>query len=184
MKIIRDSWIFVCGQANAGKTYFIRKHLEKIDTRDVYVYDFNSNDYQDFKGKHFHVWSVEEGSQEEIESFMKDVYKKGNCFSVFDEADNYFLFPSNMIRRFVNTARNRGIGAFVNAKRAKSIQPVYRNRFTDLVVFRTTMPEDIHYIEQWAGVQKNDFLFLRNLQQGEFIHIDLINNNVSEISKL
>lgn len=185
MKMIRDNWVFVCGQANAGKTFWIKKHLEKIPAafhKRVFIYDFNSNDYQEFEG--MNIWNVQEGNQEEIESFMKKVYKQGNCLAVFDEADNYFLFPSDMIRRFVNTARNRGIGAFVNAKRSKSIQPVYRNRFTHLVIFRTSLPEDIKYLEQWAGVQKGDFSYLRNLAQGEFIEIDLTNNIISGVKKL
>jgi len=182
MEFKRDEWIAIIGQADSGKTYWIRHHITEIPSSKLYIYDFNVNDYQDFKKAH--LWDVEEGSQKEIEAFMKEVYAKGNCFAVFEESDNYFLYPSEFIRRFVNTARNRGIGAMVNCKRAKSIQPVYRNRFTSLVVFRTTIPEDIIYMEQWAGVEKGELEYVRNLPQGDHIHVDLVHGNISEIERI
>lgn len=182
MKFHRDSWVFVTGQANSGKTFFIKKHLEKIPQNKLFVYDFNGNDYEEFCEAY--IWDVSEGSQEEIETFMKKVYKQGNCFSVFEEADNYFGYPSEFIRRYVNTARNRGIGAFVNAKRAKAIQPVYRNRFTHLVIFRTTIPEDITYLEKWSGAGKGEFEKLRTLSQGQYIECDLEHGDIKDIDML
>lgn len=182
MKYSISDWIAVIGQANAGKTYWISHHIEKIPDSKLYIYDFNNNDYQDFKKAQ--LWNVQEGSQEEIEKFMKIVYTRGNAFTVLEEADNYLLFPSNFIRRFVNTARNRNIGAMVSCKRAKSIQPVYRNRFSHLIVFRTTVPEDIEYMEKWAGVPRGNFDCIRTLEQGEFIHCNLVNGDIAEVNKL
>jgi len=182
MEFKRDSWVLVSGQADAGKSYYIRHHITEIPQNKLFIYDFNCSDYQDFKKAH--LWDVQEGSQKEIESFLKEVYKQGNCFVVLEEADNYILYPSEFIRRFVNTARNRGIGAMVNCKRAKSIQPVYRNRFTDLIVFRTTIPEDIDYMEKWAGVQRGEFAHIRNLAQGDHIHVDLVHGEVGEVERI
>lgn len=182
MEFKRDDWIAVIGQADAGKTYWISHHITEIPDNRLYIYDFNCNDYQQFKNAH--LWNVTVGSEKEIETFMKEVYKQGNAFAVFEEADNYFLYPSDFIRRFVNTARNRGIGAMVNCKRAKSIQPVYRNRFTHLIVFRTTIPEDILYMERWAGVEKGAFAHIRNLAQGDHIHVDLVHGEISEVERI
>ena len=172
MKFTRESWIFVTGKAGYGKTVFIKEHIKKLPLNIAYLYDFNRNDYQEFK-ENQNLWNVETGSQKETEKFMDLVYNHGNCFTVFDEADNYFLYPSEKIRRFVNTARNRGIGAMVNAKRAKSIQPVYRNRFTHLILFNVSIPEDIRYLEDWAGVPKGEFKILKRLKIGEHLNIDL-----------
>ena len=180
MKFKRESWVFVTGQAGSGKTIWIKEHIKKIPKNLCCIYDFNRNDYQEFE-KIQNLWNVESGSQIETEEFMDRVYTNGNLICVFDESDNYFSYPSENIRKFVNTARNRGIGAFVNAKRAKAIQPVYRNRFTHLVIFRVTIPEDIKYLESWAGAQKGEFELLRSLKTGEHIVVDLEHSEISEI---
>lgn len=182
MKFNRESWIFVSGMAAHGKTYWILEHLRHIPKNACCILDYNRNDYQEFI-KNQHVWNVQTGSQKEIETFMNTVYKQGNMFTVFEEGDCYFLYPSEDIRKFVNTARNRGIGAFVSCKRAKSIQPVYRNRFTHLVLFRTSLPEDIRYLEQWVGVPKGGLDHLKNLKVGQHVICDLITSTVSEIQE-
>ncbi len=183
MKINRENWIFISGMADTGKTYWIIQHILHMPNNICYIYDFNRNDYQQFKNSQY-VWDVDFASQGEIEDFMHLVYEKGNSFTVFEEADNYFMFPSDFLRQYVNTARNRGIGAIVSAKRAKSIKPVYRNRFTHIVLFRTLVPEDIEYMEQWAGTGKDSLQFVRNLEQGEHVVIDLIHGQISEVRKL
>jgi hypothetical protein len=183
LKINRESWIFVTGQADAGKTYFIKKHIEKIPQDMCYIYDFNRNDYQEFKQKQ-KLWQVQYASQNEIEEFLHIVYAEGNCFCVLEEADNYLLYPSEFIRQFVNTARNRGIGCMVSAKRAKAVQPVFRTRFTHLVLFRCTIPEDIAYLESWAGTGKGSLSLLRNLEQGQHVIVDLTHQEISEVKKL
>jgi hypothetical protein len=177
MKFNRESWIFVTGQAGSGKTYWIKEHIKHMPKGSCCIYDFNRNDYQEFSIKQ-NYWQVQTGSQTETEDFMNLVYAHGNTFCVFDEADNYFLYPSEEIRKFVNTARNRGIGAMVNAKRAKAIQPVYRNRFTHLILFRVSMPEDIRYLEQWVGCEKGRLDILRNLGVGQHIEVDLMKNTI------
>lgn len=182
MKIKRESWIFVTGQADAGKTYWIKKHLEVFPAGKVYIYDFNRNDYQEFENQN--IWNCTYASQAEIEEFLKIVYKKGNCFTVLEEADNYLLYPSDFIRQFVNTARNRGIGCIVNAKRAKAVQPVFRTRFSHLVLFRCIIPEDIEYLESWAGTGRGSLEILRKLEQGEHVIVDLNHSEISEVKKL
>ncbi len=183
MKINREGWLFVTGQADMGKTFWIKRHLEAIPKDRAYIYDFNRNDYQEFKNTQ-NLWNVNYASQKEIEQFLKIVYGKGNCFTVLEEADNYLLYPSDFIRQFVNTARNRGIGCIVNAKRAKAVQPVYRTRFTHLVLFRCIIPEDIDYLESWAGTGKGSLALLRGLEQGQHVIIDLTHQQISEVKKL
>lgn len=182
MKFNRESWIFLTGQAGSGKTYWMKEHLKNLPKNICCIYDFNRNDYQEF-AKNQYLWNVQTGSQAETEKFLNQVYKNGNLFCVFDESDNYFDYPSEEIRKFVNTARNRGIGAMVNAKRAKSIKPVYRNRFTHLVLFRVSIPEDIKYLEQWAGVEKGTLEKLRNLKTGQHIICDLQTSTISDIQE-
>lgn len=183
MKIDRESWVFITGQADSGKTYWIKEHLKAFPDGKVYIYDFNRNDYQEFI-KIQNIWQVEYASQKEIEAFLRIVYERGNCFTILEEADNYLLYPSDFIRQFVNTARNRGIGCIVNAKRAKAVQPVYRTRFTHLVLFRCIIPEDLEYLESWSGTGKGSLGFLRNLEQGEHVIVDLAHQEVSEVKKL
>lgn len=179
MKIERENWIFCVGKAGYGKSYFIRKHLEKLPALKAYILDFNANDYQEFSQSQ-NIWNVKEGSQEEIEKFMRLVYTKGNCFTVFEEADNYFFYETVMIRRFVLTARNRGIGAIVSAKRAKAIKPIYRNRFTHLILFHCDIEEDIRYLEAWCGHGKKSLDCLKTLSVGEYISVDLENHSMEK----
>jgi hypothetical protein len=182
MKFNRESWIFITGQAGYGKTIWIKEHIKKMPPYACCIYDFNRNDYQEFI-KNQNYWPVESGSQHETEQFLSTVYEGGNTTVILDESDNYLLYPSESIRKFVNTARNRGIGAFVNAKRAKAVKPVYRNRFTNLVIFHISIPEDIRYLEEWAGVEKDRLEILRNLEIGEHILIDLNDSTISEVQK-
>ena len=183
MIINRESWIFVTGQADTGKTYWIKEHLKTFPRNKVYIYDFNRNDYQEF-AKTQHLWQVNFASQREIEEFLHIVYNQGNCFCILEEADNYLLYPSDFIRQFVNTARNRGIGCIVNAKRAKACQPVYRTRFTHLVLFRCIIPEDVEYLESWAGTGRGSLSMLRGLEQGQHVIVDLTHQEISEVKKL
>ena len=183
MKINRESWIFITGQADTGKTYWIKEHLKAFPSDKVYIYDFNRNDYGEFADRQ-NIYFTSYASQEEIEDFLRLCYGKGNCFVVLEEADNYLLYPSPFIRQFVNTARNRGIGCMVNAKRAKAVQPVYRTRFSHLVLFRCIIPEDIEYLESWSGTGKGSLELLRNLEQGEHVIVDLAHQEISEVKKL
>lgn len=182
MNFNRESWIFITGQAGFGKTIWIKEHIRKMPPYSCCIFDFNRNDYTEFI-KNQNYWQVESGSQHETEQFLDTVYAVGNTTVILDESDNYLLYPSEKIRKFVNTARNRGIGAFVNAKRAKAVKPVYRNRFTDLILFHIAIPEDIRYLEEWAGVEKRRLEVLRDLQNGEYITVDLTNSIISEIHK-
>jgi hypothetical protein len=183
MKIKREDWIFITGQADSGKTYWIKAHLKEFPKDKAFIYDFNRNDYQEFIPSQ-NLWQVTNGNQKEIEQFINYPYKKGNCYVVLEEADNYLLYPSEKIRKFVNTARNRGVGCMVSAKRAKACQPVYRTRFTHLVLFRCTIPEDIEYLESWAGTGKGSLGFIRSLDQGQHVIVDLQHQQVSDIKKL
>lgn len=182
MRINRENWIFVTGKAGAGKTYWIRKHIAAMPQELVYIYDFNNTDYQVFQKAN--LWNTRFASQSEIEEFLKIVYSKGNSYTILEEADNYLLFPSEIIRRFVNTARNRGIGAIVNAKRAKAVKPTFRTRFNFLVLFQNTLSDDIEYLEKWAGIGKGGLEKLRSLGNGEHIIINLDTQEISEVKKL
>lgn len=196
MRINRESWLFVTGQAGQGKTDWIKKHLRAIPAGRAYIYDFNRNDYQEFV-KSQNIWMVDYANQKEIEHFLRAVYSIGNCFTVLEEADNYLLYPSDFIRQFVNTARNRGIGCMVNAKRAMAVQPVFRTRFTNLVLFRCIIPEDIAYLEKWAGTGKGSLEFLHSIgctcetpdnctcgKVGEHVVVNLAHQKISEVKKL
>ncbi|NJD76273.1 MAG: hypothetical protein FIB08_04150 [Candidatus Methanoperedens sp.] len=182
MKINRENWIFVTGKAGAGKTFWIKKHMEAIPPEMLYIYDYNQSDYQKFKSAN--LWNVQYGSQSEIEEFLKIVYAQGNCMAILEESDNYFQYPSEILRRFVNTARNRGIGSIVNAKRAKSIKPVFRTRFNYLILFQNTLSDDIKYLEEWVGIDKGGLEILRTLKTGEHIILNLDSQEVSEVMKL
>jgi len=182
MLIKSDDWIFVTGQAGSGKTFWMKEHIKKFPPGTCYIYDFNSNDYQEFKNQY--VWSVQQASEEEFEDYLKIIYGKGNCFCIMDESDNYLQFPSRFISQFVNTARNRGIGAIVNAKRSMAIRPVYRNRFTHLVLFRCIIPEDIDYLEKWSGTGRGSLQLLKNLDVGQHVIVDLQKSEISDVKKI
>lgn len=185
MKWDTQKWVFVTGKAFTGKTYFIRKHVEQIPkTRQVMIYDF-TREYEDLaKKKHYGVWRVRYGSQEEIEDFLNLSFNKGNNTVVLSESDNYLAMNSPVILAFVTTGRNRGINAIVDAKRPKSVKPAYRGRFNILVMFCTTLPEDIEYLESWTGTGKGSLSQLANLKQGEFLEMDLDNQVLSGVKKL
>lgn len=186
MNVKGHDWVFVAGMAGHGKTIFIREHVKKIPKSKNYILDYNVNDYQDLEGR-ANIWDVEIGTPEEVEQFMRIVYEQGNCFVTLEEADNYISEPNQFIKRFVNTARNRGIGAFVNCKRCKSIPPVYRNRFTHLVIFKTNLPEDLDYLAGWAGLPKKDSIIHReapNLKIGEHLIVDMFSHEVTKHSPI
>ncbi len=181
MRIKRENWIALFGKGGYGRTYWIREHLRHFPKNMCYILDYNVSDYQDFTTEQ-NVWNVSSGSQKEIEDFLKIPYGKGNCFTVLEEADTYLQYKSPILRRFVLTARNRGVGAFVNCKRAKNISPIYRNRFNYLILFKNSLPDDIKYLEEWCG--EADLSILRNLDVGEHIVVNLDTSEISEVQKI
>ncbi len=183
MKINRELWIAAFGQAGSGKTFWTKEHLKAFPKDMAFIFDFNAYDFKQFKDTQ-NLWVVEYGTDGEFEQFLKIPYERGNCFVVLEEADTYLYKPSEFTRRFVLTARNRGIGCIASFKRSKNIQPIFRHRFTHLVLFRCTIPEDLDYIEKWIGVTKGTMSFLRNLKVGEHVIVDLMNNSISEVKKL
>jgi hypothetical protein len=175
MKIRSDSAIAVCGKKKMGKTTWIKKHLEAIPAERLYILDFNQNDYQDLIPKlgPDHIWNYEGGGQQECEDFMNTVYGMGNVFIVLEEGDNYLHHKTPTVVRFVSTIRNRGSGHIDNFKRPMSVLPDFRGAYDTLVLFQCTSPEDIDYLERWAGTGKGSLERLRTLGLGEHIIVDL-----------
>jgi hypothetical protein len=185
MKWDSVTWVFVTGKAFTGKTFFIRKHIEALPkSRMVAIYDF-TREYEDLaKKKNIQVWQVRRGTKEEIEEFTSKVFNRGNCTVVYSESDNYLAMNSDVLLAMVTTGRNRGINAIVDGKRPMSVKPSYRGRFNKLILFQTSLPADIEYIEDWTGQGRGSFEMLKTLGQGEFIEADLDLQTVSEVQKL
>lgn len=183
MRIKGHDWIFTTGKAGAGKTFWERAHAVKIPGDRLYILDYNCSDYQDQINR-ANVWNVSSGEPWEIDKFLSLVYKAGNCFSILSESDNYLRAPSPMMTRYVNTARNRGIGCMMDAKRAKSVRPEFRTRFDYLVLFRNTLQDDIDYLEQWAGTGRGSLSLLRSLDTGQHVIVDTNRQEISEIQKI
>jgi len=185
MKIKSNDFIFVTGKANTGKTFWIKGHLKAIPkNRPVVIYDFNQEFTEETKKAGMGVWLVQRGTTAEAEDFVQMAYNAGNCTVVLSESDNYLRAPSPVIKAFVTTGRNRGINAIVDAKRPMSVPPDYRGRFNKLVLFRTTLPDDIEYLEKWAGTGKGSLQLLTTLEQGEFVIIDTDEQSTSPVKKL
>lgn len=189
MKLNRESCVCCLGKAEAGKTWWIIEHLKKFPSNSVYIFDFNQNDFCEFESQN--IWLNETGSVPEFEKFVQIPYNKGNCMVVMEEADNYLSQDTPIIKRFVTTARNRGVGMIVSCKRAKSVLPQYRARFNHLILFHNDLIDDIEYIQEWCGIRHDRTKaaelekILRGLElRGEFIEVDLINSKISEIKKL
>lgn len=174
MKFDSRDWDFVTGKAFSGKTFFIRAHIDAIPAkRHVYIYDF-THEYLDLaKRVNIDVWPVKTGLIDEFERFIEIPFSRGNCTVILSESDNYLNKDSPVIKQFVTTGRNRGIGALVDCKRPKGVLPQYRVRFNDLVMFQTNLPESIEYLEDWCGTGRGSLEILRTLKQGEFIQCDL-----------
>ena len=190
MKFTRESAICCLGKAEAGKTWWIVEHLKRVPYGKAYIFDFNQSDFNAFR-KSQNVWLNQTGSIQEFEKFIQIPYSAGNCMVVMEEADNYLSTDTPTIRRFVTTARNRGCGMMVSCKRAKSVLPQYRARFTHLILFHNDLIDDIAYIEEWIGIKKEKEKAralektLRGLAlKGEFIEVDLVNSTSSEVKKL
>ena len=180
MKFEARDWDFVTGKAFSGKTYFIRAHIAAIPpNRHVYIYDM-THEYADLaSSKSVDVWLVKTGLIQEFEQFIEIPYNEGNCTVVLSESDNYLNKDSPVIKQFVTTGRNRGIGAIVDCKRPKGVMPQYRVRFNDLVMFQTNLPESIEYLEDWCGTGRGSLDILRTLKQGEYIICDLDEQTLS-----
>lgn len=183
MRIKGHDWIFCTGKAGAGKTYWERAHAAKIPGNRLYILDYNVTDYQDMASR-ANLWNVQSGEQWEIDKFLSAVYSAGNGYTILSEADNYLRAPSPMMVRFVNTARNRGIGCMMDAKRAKSVKPEFRTRFNYLVLFKNTLQDDIEYLEQWAGTGRGSLARLRTLDIGEHLIVDTDRQTISDIQKI
>lgn len=183
MRLKSNSAVFITGKKGTGKTHWIREHLKVIPPDRLYIFDFNCNDYQDQTSR-AHVWNYEGAGVPEACDFMNTVYTIGNCYAVLEEADNYLRTKDRSVVRFVSTARNRGIGFMVNAKRAHSVIPDYRTCFNYLVLFHVDLPEDIDYLEKWAGTGPGSLAKLRELSLGEHIIVDLDHQTISDVKKL
>jgi hypothetical protein len=185
MKMNSRDWIFVTGKAFSGKTHWIRAHLAAVPaTRKTYIYDFTA-EYTDLsKMKNTRVWQVQRGTPDEISEFAGIAYGEGNCTVVLSESDNYLRMNSPVLLAFVTTGRNRGINAIVDAKRPMSVKPEYRSRFNHLILFQTTLPDDIEYLEDWTGAGKGNLEILKTLEQGEFIHADTDRQIIGPVQKL
>jgi len=175
MKIRSDQAIAVCGKKKMGKTTWIKKHLEAVPAERLYILDYNQNDYQDLIPRlgADHVWNYEGGGQGECEDFMNAVYGIGNAFVVLEEGDNYLHRKTPSVTRFVTTIRNRGSGHIDNFKRAMSVLPDFRGAYDTLVLFQCTVPEDLVYLEKWAGTGDGSLQHLRSLGVGEHVIVDL-----------
>lgn len=179
MKWDSQKWIFVCGKAFSGKTYFIHKHIEAMPpSRKIFIYDF-TNEYSDLaKQKNVQVWQVKRGTQDEIEEFIGQVYRQGNATVVLSESDNYLAMNTPVLLAFVTTGRNRGLNAIIDAKRPKSVKPAYRGRFNKLIIFQDTLPDDQEYLEEWTGTGRGSLGEIRTLKQGEYLECDLDTDEV------
>lgn len=190
MRFNRETSLCCLGKAEAGKTRFLIEHIKKLPVDSAYIFDFNANDFREFE-KTQNLWLNESGSIQEFEKFLNIAYGKGNCMVVMEEADNYLSSDTPIIKRFVTTARNRGIGMMVSCKRAKSILPQYRARFTHLILFHNDLIDDIQYIQEWIGIKHEKdkaMQFEKTLRglalKGEFIEVDLVNSAISGVKKL
>ena len=165
MLIRQDKWYYVTGKAGFGKTYWIKAHLRKIPQDLLWILDFNGNDYLEFKRAHRYTFKV----PEEIDDFLDMAYRQGDCFVVLGDCDSYIRKNemSQIKKMFVNTARNRRIGAIFDAKRAFNLPPDIRGRVNMSVLFRKTELKDIVSEEEWRGESRGFFDILRNLQVGE-----------------
>jgi hypothetical protein len=179
------TWVFVAGKADMGKTTFEREHIRALPkTRQVFIYDF-ANDYAEFdKAKNIAVYHVRTGTLEEWENFASFVYNAGNCTVVIAEVDNYLRMNSPITLALVTTGRNRGVNLMGDGKRPMSVKPDYRTRFNRLIMFRTSLPSDIEYLEDWTGQGRDSLQILKTLEQGEFIEADLDKETISPIKKL
>ncbi len=188
MKIRSNNAIAVCGKKERGKTTWIRAHIAKMPPSRVYILDYNCNDYQDLKALGYNVWDYEGGGQRECEDFLSTCYTIGNVFSILEEADNYLRSTGPVTTRFVTTMRNRGSGHMDNFKRPMSVLPIFRGMYDFIVLFQITAPEDIEYLEKWAGTGPGSLAHIRNLGIGEFIIINLNakpgENPISDVQKL
>jgi hypothetical protein len=185
MKWDSRSAILVTGKAFTGKTYFIREHVGKMPpSREVWIYDFTAEYGDLLKKKNVHLWQVKRGTLDEVEDFTQRAYAKGNLTVIYSEADNYLAMNSPVLLAMVTTGRNRGINFIVDAKRPMSVKPAYRGRFNKLILFRTTLQDDIEYIEDWIGTGRGTMARLKELEQGYYIEVDLDNQEVSEPKKL
>jgi len=170
MKINAGEWIFISGQAGYGKTWIAKQltnlYLQKGFT--VFILDYTLKDYREFEQHSNTIYfAPEKGTFREIEDFIECVYETGNCIVVLDEADNYLSKKSDVISRFVTTARNRNIGAIVIAKRPKAIKPEFRTRFNKAIIFRTKLKEDKDYLKDWWLIEKGNLRNLNYLGVGE-----------------
>ncbi len=182
MKLTRESAVLVTGMRGGGKTFFIKKHLEKMPANTVYIYDYNGNDYQEFINDQ-NVWNNHYSTKDEFDDFLEIPYRRGNCFVVMEEADQYLkVSGSQLCKHFVGTARNRGIGFICNTKRPYGINPDYRTAFDHVIVFHTNDPEDIDYLEKWSGRKLPEISRLK--LKGEFIEINMITKEISGVKKL
>ena len=185
MKWSSRDWIFVTGKAWTGKTFFMHKHVERIPrSREVFIYDFTSEYLDLAKKKNVNVWQVRRGTQEEIEDFLTICYNRGNCTVILSESDNYLQMNSPVLLAFVTTGRNRGINAMIDGKRPMAVKPSYRGRFNRLILFQTSLPADIEYIEDWTGQGRGSMEMLKTLQQGDYIEADLDRQTISEPQRI
>jgi len=170
MLIRQDRWYCVSGKAGFGKTYWIKAHLRKIPQDLLWILDYNGNDYVEFKKAHRFTFKV----PEEIDDFLDKAYRQGDCFVVLGDCDSYIRKNEMSMTKkmFVNTARNRRIGAIFDAKRVFNLPPDVRGRINEAVLFRKTEIKDIVAHEEWAGESRGYFDVLRNLQVGENLIYD------------
>lgn len=177
----RESAVLVVGMRGHGKTYWIKQHLKKFPHGIAYIYDYNQNDYQEFEPCQ-NIWNNRTSTKDEFDEFIDIPYAKGNCFVVMEEADQYLkVSGSETMRHFIGTARNRGIGFICNTKRPFGINPDFRTAFDTVIVFHTNDPEDIIYLEKWAGSSLSQ---ISKLEKREFIEINMVNKEISEVKVL
>ena len=182
MKLTRESAILVTGMRGGGKTFWIKKHLSIFPNDSLYIYDYNQNDYQEFI-KTQNVWNNQFSTKAEFDEFLYIPYSRGNCTVVMEEADQYLkISGTDFCKHFVGTARNRGIGFICNTKRPFGINPDFRSAFDRVIIFHTNDPEDIKYLEKWAGRELTQISTLA--LKGEYIEVNMITKEVSGVKKL
>lgn len=177
LQIRNDDLVTITGIRGQGKSYLLKKIIAQTDSYIVYdaVHEHGSKDHvvcSDLNSLSFHlnkghkklIYRPKFISIDEFDWICAAVYNSGNRHLYVEEANR--VMPNNKITlhasELIDLGRHRNVGMTVITRRIALLDKLPVSQSSHMMIFRTILPNDIKYLEEFIGPIAQDAKQLTN----------------------
>lgn len=173
----------VLGKTGAGKSFFVKSLLQRLD-KNICVFDvMNEYFFEDFNVCYDYIGFldilkrkpkkikiiIKTSNLEEILYIQKFIFKYlRDILLVLEEASIYL---NENVYDYINYGRHKNISLILIGRRGTEFRATILALVEKVFLFRTTSMYDIIYYRKVFGVDNIDDL--KNLKQGQYIELDV-----------